>query len=157
MSAELDVLKMRLATLQRRTVQNCEGLQSEMSDAQARADSAYRATGHADGAPGPLAGECLVDYRERLARGVQAKSKTWKAVNLPRRLDVLGVAEKQIFSEATASQTDPQNYQPGELRQVVSLDAAGRKITKFYGDPGVAWRPFQPGALKFVTGLRGGK
>ncbi len=154
MSAEIDALKIKLESLKRRTVQNCEGLRAEMSDAQARADGAYRGAGYADGAPQPLMGESLHAYRRRLIEPFKSSDPNWKRANIANADEaLLSIAEKQILDRAVAAQSDPQNFKPGELRTVVSLDSTGRKITKFYGDPSVAWRPFQHAAMKFVRGF----
>lgn len=152
MSAVIEELKLKVSELRRRTVQNCPELEAEFQQAQARADRAYRTVGR-DGAPPHLLGESLVDYRQRLLRNVQAQSKTWQHAGLPRAQDSLAVIEQQVYREVENTLTDPSSYQPGELRQVVERDQTGRPITKFYGDPGVTWSPFQPTTLKFVKGF----
>jgi len=152
MNTEIEKLKMEVAALRAKTTPLCEGLAEEYQQAQLRADGAFQAVGH-DGAPAHLLGESLTDYRLRLLRGVQSKSSTWKSVELPRRQDVLNVVEPQIYADAKNSVTDPANYKPGELKQVVSLDQTGRRITKFYGDNSVTWAPFQPKVNRYVTGF----
>jgi len=156
MSTSIDQLRLEVAALRARTAPLCPGLAEEYQNAQQKADAAWRAVGCSDGAPQHLAGEDLVSYRQRLLAGVQSRSQTWRGVHLPRSQDALAPIEQQILTEATNSLTDPGNYKPGELRAIVSLDQTGRKITRFYGDPGVTWSPFQPATIRCVTGFSGG-
>ena len=158
MSTEIEALKLRVAALQRRSVTVCEGLREEYSQAQQRADAAYRAVGRAAGAPDALQGESLHAYRRRLLQPFKAADPNWKHANIANADEaLLQVAEKQILAAAVAAQTDPSNFKPGELRQVVSLDQTGRRVVKFYGDSSVTWGPFQPQAMKFVRSFGGAK
>jgi len=155
MSADIQQLREEVARLRARTIPNCPDLEAEYITVQQRADGAYRAVGCSDGAPPHLQGEDIVSYRQRLLAGVQSRSPTWRNVTLPRAQDALAPIERQILTEATASLTDNSQYQNGQLREVVSLDQTGRRITRFYGDPGATWAPFQPAVTKYVKSWGG--
>jgi hypothetical protein len=114
--------------------------------AQVRADRAYQAFG--DSAPHALNGETLRAYRCRLAGALKRHSATYKDSNLSAIADeaALGNVEEQIFADAIkASMVPPPAGAP--LREVMTMDSFGRRVTKFYGDPAVAYAPFAFGGL----------
>jgi hypothetical protein len=103
------------------------------ADAQAKADSVYAAFGKS--ASRPLAGESLLKYRTRMARGLQAYSDAYKDVNLASIKDakLLSIAEKQIFADALMAAKSPTMYAADQLIEIHEKDRAGRTITKFKG------------------------
>lgn len=103
------------------------------ADAQAKADSVYAAFGKS--ASRPLAGESLLKYRTRMARGLQAYSDAYKEVNLASIKDakLLAIAEKQIYSDALIAAKSPTMYAADQLIEIHEKDRAGRTITKFKG------------------------
>ena len=109
----------------------------------AQADGAYRAaTGGS--APGYLPGESVESYRLRLASGLQPFTKTYRSMSVRdldqmRRSGALHIAEETIYTEAAAAAKRP----TGPLRAIEEPDRTGRKILKFYGDPGETWAPFK--------------
>jgi hypothetical protein len=115
--------------------------QAAAVEEQARADAAYAA--HGLRAPARMINEDLDAYQRRLARPLQAHSSRWGVgVDLtPFRDNALRTVTGQIFSDAAAAAM--KNDTPGQLRQVVSQDATGRRITRFYGDPEACWGPFK--------------
>lgn len=103
------------------------------ADAQAKADSVYAAFGQS--APRALRGENSMAYRKRLLKGLQAHSDSFKSVNLRSINDeaLLGVAEKQIFSDAAMAARAGDFIPAGQLMEFQERDRAGRTITKFKG------------------------
>lgn len=108
-----------------------------MADEQAKADSVYQQHGAA--APRPLIGEGLLGYRRRLAKGMQSHSAAWKAIDLTELPSAaLGVAVASIYADAIQAARNPVDLPEGTLREVVTTDATGRRITSFLGKPD-AW------------------
>ena len=103
--------------------------------AQEKADAAFSAFG--DSAPPPMAGESLLDYRLRLLGKLQDHSPVWKGRELGRiaRADatLVDVAEQQIYADAVRAADQPADLKPGEMREVVRRDAAGRPVSTFKG------------------------
>jgi hypothetical protein len=112
---------------------------------QAAADRVARAFGNTEGAPGPLEGETLTRYRQRLMAPFQQHSPAWKGANLSRVSDetTLAVAEDQIFRDAMRARTDPNVIGPGKLIETFESDRTGRQISRFYGDPEACWGAFK--------------
>lgn len=108
------------------------------ADCQARADSVYAAFG--DSAPRPLMGESILAYRTRLARKLQPHSKAWAGVNLSAISDsaAIAVAETQIYADAAAAARTPVDLPNGQMQEIVTTDATGRRISTFRGSP-KAW------------------
>jgi hypothetical protein len=114
------------------------------ADAQMRCDSAFQAWGKM--APHALHGESLRDFRIRLLSALKVHSRAYGDS------DLATVGDEAVFSniegiiikdaiEASNSHADT----PGVLRQVTSRDNSGRQVTRFYGDPAVAWGEFMGG------------
>ena len=103
------------------------------ADAQARADTVFNGFGQR--APRPLDGEILIDYRRRLATKLKPHSKIWGNVKLsvlPE--EAFGIAENQIYTDATTAATNPVDLEAGELRMVTKIDpATGVRSNVFYG------------------------
>src|SRR5262245_47259051 len=103
------------------------------ADAQARADSVFNGFGLR--APRPLEGETLIDYRKRLATKLKPHSSIWKGVKLsvlPE--EAFGIAETQIYTDATTAAANPVDLEAGEMRMVTKIDpATGVRSNVFYG------------------------
>jgi len=123
---------------------------TQFTAAQAKADAVARLFG--DSAPGPLQGERLMDYRVRLVSQYQKHSRTFKDANLARIGDAatLTGVENQIYADTAAALHDPNTFGPDELRPVVTMDAAGRPITRYLGRDGACWDRFNP-PIRHVT------
>ena len=109
-----------------------------MADAQARADSVLQ--GFGESAPRPLNGENLTAYRRRLARKLQAHSKSWKDANIMAIHDAASfeIIENQIYNDASEAALRPVDIPVGTLREITRKDITGRNVTTFVGDP-AAW------------------
>lgn len=123
-----------------------------MTEAQANADTVYRAFGKA--APRFLNGEDEMSYRRRLVREFQSHSPTWKPVDLAVINDstAFAVAEKTIYADAMAAAMDSRGVEDGGLRMVKGETASGHRETKFYGRPS-AWMGRFAGAKRYVKRL----
>jgi 8-oxo-dGTP pyrophosphatase MutT (NUDIX family)/IS5 family transposase len=126
-----------------------------MSQVQERADSVFRAFG--DSASPPMAGEDIHAYRRRLAGKLQPHSAALKGVNLNAIQDAVAFdhLEAQIYSDASAKAMSPADVMPGTLREHVSQDVTGRKISTFSGEPS-AWMSGFTGQRRRVTGISKG-
>ena len=103
---------------------------------QARADVGYAA--HGLTAPPPIDGEAPTPYARRLAAGLQRHSATWAAANLHTvAADALGVIAPAIYADAVAAANDPRNVPAGTLREIITTDPSGRKVSTFVGSPSV--------------------
>lgn len=124
-----------------------------MTDAQARADSVFQAFGRS--APRPLDGENLNQYRRRLATSLKMHSTSWKGVDLAAVADdvAFGVAENQIYADATHVAHNPTDLPEGTLRPITSRDVTGRQSTTFAGEPRAWMHQFQPSRRRLV-GIR---
>lgn len=110
---------------------------SALSEAQAKADSAFSACGKK--APPPFAGEKSMDYRKRVLSAMQQHSSRFKDANIRAIADsvVLEGMEDIIYSDARkAFDTEMSNIK-GDLRQRIRNDDAGRRIVEYSGDPNV--------------------
>lgn len=141
LQAERDADRARLKALEAMIPkQVADSDRSLLADAQARADSVY--TGFGTQAPAPLLGELPVDYRIRLAKGVQEHSTAWKSIDLAAVAKgseaALAVAETSIYADAVIAARNPDGVAEGQLRAIVRQDETGRRITSFVGDPS-AW------------------
>jgi hypothetical protein len=121
-------------------------------EAQPLADTAAQSFGQR--APAPLTGESLSNYRVRLLSPYQPHSDTWKGSNLNKvamEPHALAAAESQIYRDAqkVATRNDPGT----PLRAVTSRDEAGRMVTRFFGDPAEAWRPFMGAGVRYLIGV----
>lgn len=117
-----------------------------MAAAQARCDSVAQMFGLK--AEPPLAGEHLDSYRRRLVAPLQKYSKRWEKTSLDRAPDdTFSNIEEQIYADAQAAAKLDGAPEAGRLVPVRSVDAAGRTITKFYGDPNAWMAPFKARGL----------
>lgn len=104
-----------------------------MADMQMRADAVHQAFGNR--APAPMLGETTVDYRLRLARGLQKHSTPWKEVNLGILENAaLNVAESQIYADAVVASRNHDDLPDGQLIPIRRTDPeTGHRITEFRG------------------------
>lgn len=121
---------------------------SKFAAAQMRCDAAYQAWSKQ--APPGLHGEQLRDYRIRLLTPLKRHSKAYadSALDLVGDPAVFDAIEKSIVADAIIASST--TFTPmGPLRAVVSRMDSGHVVTRFVGDPAVAWGPFMGGATKF--------
>jgi hypothetical protein len=118
--------------------------------AQVAADRVFQAFG--DGAaPRWLSGEGIDAYMRRLVGNYRKHSPAWKDIDLVIcNGPVLDTAAKQIYADAMVAVNSPSRASPGVLREVVETDRAGRRISRFYGDPEACWGPCK---AKVVRGV----
>jgi hypothetical protein len=139
-----DILK-TIADLQRQMPAQLSGEDRvKFSASQELAHKIAMAFGDSEGAPPPLNGETLPEYRRRLLRPYKQHSKDWKDVDLTTINDAaLAVAETKIYADAQQAAEHPTDLPEGVLRKVTRVDQAGRTIHSFVGsDEAAAWRPF---------------
>jgi hypothetical protein len=115
------------------------------ADAQARADAVFNGFGQR--APRPLEGEALIDYRKRLATKLKSYSPVWKSVKFSKLPEeAFGIAEAQVYSDATAAASNPIDLNPGELREVTKIDPqTGVRTIVFYGKESFVKQMGRPG------------
>ena len=56
--------------------------------------------------------------------------------------------EKSIYADAMTTAISPADVPAGQLREMVSIDTTGRKITNFVGDPRAWMQGFAGPALR---------
>jgi hypothetical protein len=102
--------------------------------------------GHAADQPRP--GETDERYMRRALQSTKRYSEVWSGVDFDRVPSAtLPSAFRHIVSDGVELFKRP----VGPLREVVTSDAAGRRITRFYGDPECTWAPFKGETRRFVT------
>jgi hypothetical protein len=146
-------------TLKPHIEENTMSTRSDFIAAQSRATKLLHSFGDSSGAAPFVQGESLLQYRARLAAQFQKYSKAFKDSNLSRITCPHAFAgiEDAIYNDAAAEATHPTaaSLSAGELRAVVTMDGAGRPITKYYGDPNACWDQFNPPVIhqvrKFMT------
>lgn len=119
-----------------------------MSEAQAKADSAYNSLGKR--APEPFSGEKALDFRKRALIAMQKHSPQHAEVNIRAIADsaTLSVLEDAIYGAARKTITEEMNNTQGQLHKRVRNDEAGRRITEYVGDPNVWLSAFKtPGRV----------
>lgn len=125
-----------------------------LADEQVRADSVYAA--HGASASRPVQGENLHAYRRRLAQGLQKHSAAWKGIDLATLPPpALEIATAAIYADAAQAARNPVDVPEGTLREVVSIDSTGRRITSFVGEPR-AWMDQFGASRRRVTGISNG-
>lgn len=151
--AAIKALQSQLATLQKRIPTELrEEDRQKFVAAQMKAERVAQAFGDSQGAPRWLQGESLTQYRQRLLGKFKQHSTQWKGVELSKlNADALDIVETQVYADAYQAATHPTSVEAGTLRAVTDTDYTGRRITRFYGDPGAAWQPFKR-APRLVSG-----
>lgn len=128
----------KIADLESRLKPITDEEHAALTGAQAHADSVYHALGMVRGAPRPLDGEGLLDYRRRLLVPLKQHSAAWKPVDLAKIAAdsaAFEVAEKQIYADAMTAAHNPTDLAEDQLRTIVNQDSTGRQITTFAGKP----------------------
>jgi hypothetical protein len=111
-------------------------------EAQSKADRIAQMWGDSAGAPRWQNGESLGNYTRRLLGKYKVHSPTWRDKNLAAVHDsVLDIAETQIYADAATAVMNPASGQP--LREIITQDRTGRKISTFAGDTAECWAPFK--------------
>lgn len=121
--------------------------------AQVQADAVYQAFNDAS-APRWIDGETLPAYVRRLATKYKEHSRTFKDVDLAAINDAvaLDAVVKVIYTDALAVSSSPSLIPAGQLRERITSDRTGRRISRFEGDTESCWGPFkQP--VRGVTGM----
>jgi hypothetical protein len=119
---------------------------------QSMADTAWRSWSGA--APAPLSGERLLDFRRRLLRPLMKFSTQFQNVDVEElREPLLTPIEKSAFADAIKASSDNSSVPEDYLREVVTTDAAGRRISTFYGQP-KTWMGQFAGRRQRVIGFR---
>ena len=116
---------------------------------QSRADAAFMA--HGEQAPPPMAGEASHAYRVRVLGLLQRHSKDFRAVNLRKINDAAHFAavESRIYADSLEASKSPY-VAPDTLREVVTTDQSGRRISTFYGEPRAWLDDFSGGRQRLV-------
>lgn len=150
-SREADLVK-RLADLERRIpVQLSDAERSQFADAQSRADAIASMFGAQAGRP--LDGEALLTYRKRQTRPFQRYSAAHKDLDLSVVPEVMwDNVEATIFQDARRAALNPDDVAEGQLREIVSTDRAGRRVSTFVGQPR-AWMGEFISPSKYLTGI----
>jgi hypothetical protein len=129
-------------------------LESEFAAAQARCDAVDQA--HGLQAPRWLQAETLTQYRVRLLHRHQQHSRDWRSANLnviamdPKALEV---AEARIYADSYHAAMNPSNTPGSPLIARTTRDATGRMVTRFFGDPIEAWKPYMGAGVRYLTGI----
>ncbi len=125
-----------------------------LAEEQVRADAVYAA--HGASASRPVQGETLLAYRRRLAQGMQKHSPAWKGIDLATLPGpALELATQAIYADAQAAARNPADVPEGTLREIVTIDSTGRRITSFAGEPR-SWMAQFSANRRRVTGISNG-
>jgi hypothetical protein len=132
-SVDVIALRRQLSRLEAIIKPKSDDEHAAFADAQARADAVFNGFGQR--APRPLEGESLIDYRKRMATKLKSYSTAWKSVKFSQLPDeAFGIAEGQVYSDATSAAANPVDLAAGELRAVTKTDpTTGVRTIVFYG------------------------
>ncbi|OTP74449.1 hypothetical protein PAMC26510_16545 [Caballeronia sordidicola] len=86
------------------------------------------------GRPVPLrdVGEDILAYRKKIVRALQPETTSYAdrdVRSVPAEL--FSPIEQKVYQEATANRWHPSDLKPDQMREVVKLDKAGRKVSEF--------------------------
>ena len=127
---------------------------AELAAEQVRADAVYGQ--HGAHASRPVQGESLLAYRRRLAAGMQKHSPAWAGIDLATLpADALQVATTAIYADAVNAARNPVDVPQGTLREVVTQDSTGRRISTFHGEPR-SWMSDFVATRRRITGISNG-
>jgi 8-oxo-dGTP pyrophosphatase MutT (NUDIX family) len=127
---------------------------ADLAKEQVRADAVYAA--HGGAASRPVQGETLLAYRRRLASGMQKHSPVWKAIDLASLPGpALDLATQAIYADAAVAARNPADVPDGTLREIITVDSTGRRITSFAGEPR-SWMAQFSANRRRVTGISNG-
>jgi hypothetical protein len=96
--------------------------------------------------------EDILSFRKRLVRELQPETVTYAdrdVRSVP--ADLFSPIEQQIYREAAANRWHPSDLKPNEMREVVKLDDAGRKVSEFVTGKGTGF-PHGTSVFKQVYG-----
>lgn len=126
---------------------------AQMADVQAKADSVFSAFG--ERAPRPLDGETVNGYRRRMAGKLKVHSPSWSKVDVAVINDgaAFDEIEKHIYNDAMVTARSPADVPDGNLREIISTDSTGRRISSFVGQPN-AWMGEMSGHRRRLAGIR---
>jgi hypothetical protein len=152
-SSNADVRKM-IADMEKRLPANMTGADViKFTEAKRRAERVYQAFGDSAGADRWANGETYDSYRRRLLGGVKQHSAQWKEVDLTAfEGKALDTVEVQVYADSYQTATSPASVPVGTLRKHVDVDATGRQITSFTGDPEACWGQFKA-PKQVMTGM----
>jgi hypothetical protein len=121
-------------------------MRATMVGYQSKAERVHQAFGDSAGAPPPVMGESVTDYRIRLLSKYQPLSKAYKDADLSKIGDekVFASVEDAIYADALAEASNPSTFEAGRLIPIKATDHAGRVITRYKGDPNACWDQFNP-------------
>ena len=124
-----------------------------MADAQVGADKIFLM--HGKRAPRPLDGETLIAYRRRLASNLKEHSPAWKGIELSAIADdnAFTNIERTIYADAVTAGLNPVEPAEDYLREIISEDITGRKISTFAGKPS-AWMGQFSSNKRRLVGIR---
>lgn len=144
-TAEMGKMKEYIARLERSIPKELpEDERVKFVEAQSKADRIAQAFGDSQGAPRWQNGETLPNYQRRLLAKYKTHSPAWKDKNLADvHTSVLDIAETQIYGDAWTAATKPTVVEGQPLREIVTTDRTGRKISSFVGDAEACWSPFK--------------
>lgn len=140
----------RIAALEKRqTAELSDEDKPKFAAIQMRCDRAFQAWGKQ--APPALLGESVKDYSVRLLNELKNHSKVYKGSNLSILAGddaAFTVIQDAIINDAIEASNGSITV-GAPLQKRVSKSETGHVLTKWVGDPAVAWAPFMGGATKF--------
>ena len=98
--------------------------------------------------PEPMPSESSINYRRRLAAGLQKYSREWGKVDLKLCApDTFQRIEQAIYTDAAREAREPTSLtiRPGEVVERFTRDGTGRITRRFFGDPRAVWGQFTNG------------
>ena len=126
-------------------------LDSAAAELQVQADAAYQAFGQR--APSRVFGETMAEFARRLVAPMLPHSKDFGHVDVgafPN--EVLTVIAPKVFADAAAFGNSVDRIPRGQLRERITSDRSGRRISNFEGDTEVCWGPFKL-PVRAVSGM----
>lgn len=131
-SVTIDELKRQVAALVAERKPLSDDDADALAAAQARADTVYMALGKR--ASRPMSGETLHAYNIRLTREVQKHSPKWGKTELHRLpADTLATIQSDVYADAVIAARNPDDVEAGTLREIITPDSSGRRISTFVG------------------------
>lgn len=148
--AEKVALVQRVAVLEGRSpAVLTEEDKGKYAEVQMRCDAAYQAWG--EQARPAMQGESLADFRVALLNGLKKHSKVYNGSNLGVLVAdeaAFGVIQGAIIADAIEASN--RTAKPGSaLQKRVTRSDSGHIITRWVGDPAVAWAQFSGGVARF--------
>jgi hypothetical protein len=100
----------------------------------------------------PMQSEQLLDYRRRLLRPWMRYSSQFKGIDVDEVSEpMLTPVEKSVLADAWAAACSNASAPPDMLREVITVDNAGRRISTFYGQPKVWIQQFAGNRRKVLS------